>query len=315
MKHTLAVVVMVFGLVCCATLTSDPNVPVAISFSDGSDGQCRLNNKRISFIANIPSTPMIRRSDDDLRYSCNTSDGRLVSGSMPSSIDALKAGGNVLLDLGITDALTDKARNYPSILVIQVPPITQERKAEIKLLAEQKIIDDKEKAAARKVTLAKLAIAKKERAARQKIQAANQEIEKKKKAERQKAQILAGLKQRCEEYGFTGDANISACVQREAQHDKELAMQKYELQKTRVALQHAQSQAQSRAYAQSLPPVVEEEEEMPWLIKFLGDVAIGVAEQYPAAVLEAQQKQDAYNRGVKKGRAQAKPNCGGPNCY
>ena len=133
--------------------------------------------------------------------------------------------------------------------------------------------------------------------------------------EKTKQKILAGLKLRCEEYGFTGDGNISACIQREAQHDKELAMQKYELQKTRLALQQAQSQAQSRAYAQSLPPVVEEEEDLPFLIKFLGDVAIGVAEQYPAAVLEAQQKQDAYNRGVKQGRAQAKPNCGGPNCY
>ena len=310
MKKLLALILPLL-IIGCATITSDPNVPVAISFSDGSVGQCRLNNKRISFITNIPSTPMIRRSDDDLRYSCNTWDGRVVSGSMPSSIDALKMGASIYIDLGITDALTDKARNYPSILVIQVPPLTQERKAEIKILAAQKIIDDKEKAAARKVTLAKLAIAKKERAERQKILAANQEIEKKKRAERQKAKILAGLKQRCEEYGFTGDGNISACIQREAQHDKELAMQRYELEKTRLALQ----QSQSRAYAQSLPPVVEEEEEMPWLIKFLGDVAIGVAEQYPAAVLEAQQKQDAYNRGVKKGRAQAKPNCGGPNCY
>ena len=136
-----------------------------------------------------------------------------------------------------------------------------------------------------------------------------------KKEEEQKIRIIIGLTQRCKEYGFTGESNISACIQREAQHDKELAMQKYELQKTRVALQHAQSQAQSRAYAQSLPPIVEEEEKLPWLIKFLGDVVMGVAEQYPAAVLEAQQKQNAYNRGVKKGRAQAKPNCGGPNCY
>ena len=42
---------------------------------------------------------------------------------------------------------------------------------------------------------------------------------------------------------------------------------------------------------------------------------MGVAEEYPAAVLEAQQRKNAYNRGLKKGRAQAKPNCGGPNCY
>ncbi|MDC1475751.1 hypothetical protein N8472_05050 [Gammaproteobacteria bacterium] len=132
---------------------------------------------------------------------------------------------------------------------------------------------------------------------------------------KKKEELLIELNKRCEEYGFTGASNISACIQREAQHDKELAMQKYELQKTRVALQQAQSQAQSRAYAQSLPPVEEEEEDLPFLIKFLGDVVMGVAEAYPAAVLEAQQKQNAYNRGVKKGRAQAKPNCGGPNCY
>jgi hypothetical protein len=94
------------------------------------------------------------------------------------------------------------------------------------------------------------------------------------KEEEEKKRIIIGLTQRCAEYGFTGESNISACIQREAQHDKELAMQKYELQKTRVALQQAQSQAQS------LPPVVEEEEEAPWLIKFLGDVAIGVAEGY-----------------------------------
>ena len=309
MKRTLTIsVLLLLVLGGCATITSDPNVPVAISFSDGSVGQCRFNNKRISFITNIPSTPMIRRSDDDLRYSCNTWDGRIVSGSMPSSIDALKAGGNVLLDLGITDALTDKARNYPSILVIQVPPITQERKAEIKILAEQRIIDDNEKELQERKAIVKLAFAKKERAERQKIQAA-------KKEEEQKIRIIIGLTQRCKEYGFTGESNISACIQREAQHDKELAMQKYELQKTRVALQHAQSQAQSRAYAQSLPPVVEEEEKLPWLIKFLGDVVMGVAEQYPAAVLEAQQKQNAYNSGVKKGRAQGKPDCGQPNCY
>ena len=81
-------------------------------------------------------------------------------------------------------------------------------------------------------------------------------------------------------------------------------MQKYELQKTRVALQQAQSQAQSRAYAQSLPPVVEEEEEAPWLIKFLGDVAIGVAEGYEHQATHPTPpapKQDIYRN--------CRPNC------
>jgi hypothetical protein len=78
-----------------------------------------------------------------------------------------------------------------------------------------------------------------------------------------KQEVLAQLTQRCEEYGFTGESNISACIQREAQHDKELAMQRLELQ---------------RSYAQNVTEPVPEEEDLPFLIKFLGDVAIGVAE-------------------------------------
>jgi hypothetical protein len=34
------------GVVGCATLTNDAMTPVAISFSDGSDGQCVFRNKR-----------------------------------------------------------------------------------------------------------------------------------------------------------------------------------------------------------------------------------------------------------------------------
>ena len=71
------------------------------------------------------------------------------------------------------------------------------------------------------------------------------------------------LAQRCLEYGFTGKSNISVCIQREAQHDKELAIQKLELQK---------------AYVQNKTEPVQEEENLPFLIDFLGDVAVGIAE-------------------------------------
>ena len=30
----------------CATIVNDANIPVAISFSDGSEGRCKLSNKR-----------------------------------------------------------------------------------------------------------------------------------------------------------------------------------------------------------------------------------------------------------------------------
>ena len=108
--------------------------------------------------------------------------------------------------------------------------------------------------------------------------------------EKEKAKILADLKKRCEGYGFSGESNISACIQREAQHDKELAVQRYELKKTRLALQ----QAQSRAYAQNVTEPVQKEEDLPFLIKFLGDVAVGVAEAYAdpnRAMIENQQQQ------------------------
>ena len=140
----------------------------------------------------------------------------------------------------------------------------------------------------RKATLEKLAIAKKQRIKNQQIRAAELEMEKKEKLRKQKEKILADLKQRCEEYGFTGESNISACIQREAQHDKELAMQRYELEKTRLALQ----QAQSRTYAQNVTEPIQKEEDLPFLIKFLGDVAIGVAEAYadPAFHRDVQQQ-------------------------
>ena len=80
---------------------------------------------------------------------------------------------------------------------------------------------------------------------------------------RRKQNIIIGLTQRCEGYGFSGESNISACIQREAQHDKELAMQRLELQRT---------------FAQNLTKPVPEEEDLPFLVKFLGDVAMGVAE-------------------------------------
>tara|TARA_B110000003_G_scaffold131663_1_gene133774 strand:+ start:302 stop:925 length:624 start_codon:yes stop_codon:yes gene_type:complete len=44
-----------------------------------------------------------------------------------------------------------------------------------------------------------------------------------------KKNIYANLKQRCEDYGFTGESNISACIQREAQVDVALAKQQHEI--------------------------------------------------------------------------------------
>lgn len=118
LKYTLVFGLMLMGF-GCATITNDPYVPVALSFSDGSSGMCNLTNKRMAIQAGIPGSPMIRRSDDALRYDCTADDGRKAFGSINSSIDAAKAGASVIFfDLGITDAITDKGRDYPTGFVI-----------------------------------------------------------------------------------------------------------------------------------------------------------------------------------------------------
>ena len=108
-------------LTSCATIVNDANVPVALSFSDGSSGECQLSNKRVSLNVKIPSQPMVRRSDDALKFNCKTADGKTGFGSIPSEIESRKLAGSVVFfDLGITDSITDKHRTYPASFVIPV---------------------------------------------------------------------------------------------------------------------------------------------------------------------------------------------------
>ena len=108
-------------LTSCATIVNDANVPVSLSFSDGSSGNCQLTNKRVSLSVSIPSTTMVRRSDDALRFNCTTKSGKKGFGSIPSEMEGAKLGASVVFfDLGITDAITDKHRTYPSSFVIPV---------------------------------------------------------------------------------------------------------------------------------------------------------------------------------------------------
>ena len=110
-----------FILSGCATIVNDPNTPVALSFSDGSDGTCTLTNKRGSWSGNVPGTFQIRRSDDTLQYNCKTNEGKTGIGGIASSIEGAKLGASVLFfDLGITDAITDKHRTYSASFTIPV---------------------------------------------------------------------------------------------------------------------------------------------------------------------------------------------------
>jgi len=114
-------IILFLPIVCsCEPLTNDAYVPISLSFSDGGSGECELENKRYSEIAYIPNTPMVRRSDDGLRFKCKTKNGGKAYEVIPSTIGAKILASAVFLDFGITDAITDKHREYPASYVIPV---------------------------------------------------------------------------------------------------------------------------------------------------------------------------------------------------
>ena len=118
-KHLASILFLVF-LTSCASIVNDPDVPVTLSFSDGSSGTCKLSNKRAQYEVEVPGTQMVRRSDDALRYDCKTESGKTSFGSIPSEIEDAKLAGSVLIDLGITDSITDKHRTYTPNFVVPV---------------------------------------------------------------------------------------------------------------------------------------------------------------------------------------------------
>lgn len=104
----------------CATLTEDAMTPIALSFSDGSNGKCNLQNKRGAWPTIVPTTVSVRKSDDALKYDCETEDGRNAFGSIASEMGGKIIASAVFLDLGITDAITDKHRRYTASYVIPI---------------------------------------------------------------------------------------------------------------------------------------------------------------------------------------------------
>ena len=109
--------VMIAGFIGTVDLSQE--IFRALSFSDGSSGRCGLTNKRAAYDVDIPGTENVRRSDDPLKYDCVSKNGKRGVGAIPSTIEGAKLGASVLfIDLGITDAITDKHRTYPKSFVI-----------------------------------------------------------------------------------------------------------------------------------------------------------------------------------------------------
>jgi len=69
-------------------------------------------------MAKMPETVSIRKSDDALKYQCETKDGRKAVGAIESTMGAKIVASAVFLDFGIVDAITDKHRKYPQSFVI-----------------------------------------------------------------------------------------------------------------------------------------------------------------------------------------------------
>ena len=121
MFKTLATISILVFLTSCATIVNDANVPVTLSFSDGSSGTCNLSNKRAQYKVDVPGTNLIRRSDDALKFDCKTTEGKTAFGSIPSEMEGAKLAGSVVFfDLGITDSITDKHRTYTPNFTIPV---------------------------------------------------------------------------------------------------------------------------------------------------------------------------------------------------
>ena len=121
MIKNFAVITILVFLTSCASIVNDPEVPVTLSFSDGSSGSCKLSNKRAQYELEIPGTQMVRRSDDALKFDCKTAGGKTAFGSIPSEMEGAKLAGSVVFfDLGITDSITDKHRTYTPNFTIPV---------------------------------------------------------------------------------------------------------------------------------------------------------------------------------------------------
>jgi hypothetical protein len=129
----LVIAALGFGTFGCATLTEDAMTPIAMSFSEGSEGKCTLTNKRGVWQSKIPTTISVRKSDDGLKYECETDDGRKAVGLIPSHMGGKIVASAVFIDFGITDAITDKHREYPAVYVIPI----EHQKAETAPAAQQ----------------------------------------------------------------------------------------------------------------------------------------------------------------------------------
>ena len=106
----------------CATLTNDPNQNVSFKAPGCKPHTvtCKAWNKRGTWEFGIPEVVPIRRSDDILRIECVDEQGKVHTDQVASRIGGKIVASAVFLDFGITDAITDKHREYPEQIILQI---------------------------------------------------------------------------------------------------------------------------------------------------------------------------------------------------
>ena len=123
MKRTAAILTAAaLALTGCASITNDPNQPVAFKAPGCKKGavSCTAHNKRGFGTFDVPATVPSRRSDDILHVECEGPDRIRHSETVPSRIGGKIVASAVFLDFGIVDSITDKHREYPPQIVMQI---------------------------------------------------------------------------------------------------------------------------------------------------------------------------------------------------
>lgn len=115
----IAVVLLLAG---CASITNDPNQLISFKAPGCKKGavSCTARNKRGSWSFEVPGTAPIRRSDDVLHIECEDDRGQRHTEHVNSRLGGKIVASAVFLDLGIVDSITDKHREYPEQIILQI---------------------------------------------------------------------------------------------------------------------------------------------------------------------------------------------------
>lgn len=105
----------------CASIVSDETAAINVQAPGCPPGTtCTLTHKKGSWVMEPPGTITIPKSDDVLRISCETPEGKQLIQSADSEFGEMFFG-NIIFGGGIGmifDASTDAHREYPSSIII-----------------------------------------------------------------------------------------------------------------------------------------------------------------------------------------------------